>query len=349
MSSPRSSDPDGVSPYAPKWARDRDRVTRQWAERQLPLAGGDERVTMVPADSPNFESKRFRPRGSLEPSPVPEPPMREPWQRDRSRSWARVGSGIHAFFGFVLTIIVAALIAFVIVVEWPKMQTFVAKQRSTENLFGARFHGDPSRPLAGSLTTVSEPRPAEAVRSNSAPSSAGRRIAAINPSATAVVGLSSVGLTQSAVATPAPANLAPATSLPANPAPAVVAPPVTNVAPIAASVPITSVKTVPFQPEKPVRPLGRDEIETLLKQGEGFVSVGDFASARLVYGRVWEANDVRGALALAATYDPIVLARIGAKGATPDVAKAREWYVKARDLGSPDAAPRLEALANSTR
>src|SRR5262249_44840897 len=95
-----------------------------------------------------------------------------------------------------------------------------------------------------------------------------------------------------------------------------------------------------------VRSLGRDEIETLLKQGEDFVSVGDFASARLVFRRVWEANDARGALAFAATYDPIVLARIGAKGATSDVAKAREWYAKARDLGSPDAAPRLEALAS---
>jgi len=100
------------------------------------------------------------------------------------------------------------------------------------------------------------------------------------------------------------------------------------------------------QSEKPVRSLGPDEIEILLKQGEDFVSVGDFASARLVFRRVWEANDMRGALALAATYDPIVLAKIGAKGATPDVAKAREWYVKARDLGSPDAAPRLEALAS---
>ena len=95
-----------------------------------------------------------------------------------------------------------------------------------------------------------------------------------------------------------------------------------------------------------MRSLGLDEIKILLKQGEDFVSVGDFASARLVFRRVWEANDARGALALAATCDPIVLARINAKGGTPDVEKAREWYLKARDLGSPDAALRLEALAS---
>jgi hypothetical protein len=95
-----------------------------------------------------------------------------------------------------------------------------------------------------------------------------------------------------------------------------------------------------------MRSLGPDEITILLKQGEDFVSVGDFASARLVFSRVWQANDARGAIAFAATYDPIVLTRIGAKGATPDVVKAREWYVKAKDLGSPDATPRLEALAS---
>jgi TPR repeat protein len=106
------------------------------------------------------------------------------------------------------------------------------------------------------------------------------------------------------------------------------------------------VNTVPVQSEKPVRYLGPDEIKILLNQGEDFVFVGDFASARLVFRRVWEANDARGALAFAATYDPIVLARSGAKGATPDVAKAREWYLKASALGSSEAAPRLEALAS---
>ena len=108
-------------------------------------------------------------------------------------------------------------------------------------------------------------------------------------------------------------------------------------------------KTEPIERAKPVRPLGAEEIETLLKQGDDFMMVGDFVSARMVYGRVAEADDARGALAFAATYDPIVLTKIHAKGATPDVAKAREWYAKARDLGSSDATARLEALASSAR
>ncbi|HSQ20567.1 MAG TPA: hypothetical protein VLR92_09345 [Blastocatellia bacterium] len=95
-----------------------------------------------------------------------------------------------------------------------------------------------------------------------------------------------------------------------------VTPPTANVAPSAASVPAASLSTVPIQSGEPMRSLGPDEITILLKQGEDFVSVGDFASARLVFRRVWQANDARGAIAFAATYDPIVLTRIGAKGAT---------------------------------
>jgi hypothetical protein len=123
-------------------------------------------------------------------------------------------------------------------------------------------------------------------------------------------------------------------------------PPVAKLEPSAVPAVDTKVTTVPVQPDQPVRPLDRDDIETLLQQGKDFVSIGDFASARMVFRRVWEAKDAQGALALAATYDPIVLRRIDAKGASPDVAKAREWYIKARDLGSPDAAVRLKALAD---
>jgi hypothetical protein len=105
----------------------------------------------------------------------------------------------------------------------------------------------------------------------------------------------------------------------------------------------------PVTAKVPVRSLSRDQIETLLKQGEGFVSVGDFSSARIVFGRVAEAGDARGALAMAATYDPVALATIGARGATPDEARAREWYRKAKDLGSAKADARLEALTSGAR
>jgi TPR repeat protein len=49
---------------------------------------------------------------------------------------------------------------------------------------------------------------------------------------------------------------------------------------------------------------------------------------------------------LGATYDPVVLAKIGVRGMGADIEKARGWYEKAKEYGSPDAPRRLEMLAN---
>jgi hypothetical protein len=48
---------------------------------------------------------------------------------------------------------------------------------------------------------------------------------------------------------------------------------------------------------------------------------------------------------LAATFDPIMLERIGAYGVVPDVSSARSWYEKTKEFGSEEAPPRLEMLA----
>lgn len=142
---------------------------------------------------------------------------------------------------------------------------------------------------------------------------------------------------------PGIAARAPSAEVPAaRPSPPVaIATPAPNVAPPPAPQPI---ETRP--PTQPSRTLGREEIDILFSQGEAFVRVGDFVSARVVFRRAAESRDVRAALALGATYDPILLARMGARGITPDVAQAREWYTRARDYGSREAAERLQALAN---
>lgn len=56
-------------------------------------------------------------------------------------------------------------------------------------------------------------------------------------------------------------------------------------------------------------------------------------------------GDVRCALTLAKTYDPAVLKSWRIPGAKPDVAQARHWYERARQLGSGEAARRLPQLA----
>jgi hypothetical protein len=97
---------------------------------------------------------------------------------------------------------------------------------------------------------------------------------------------------------------------------------------------------------KPLRTLDPEEIKLLLKQGEQFAGAGDLASARVVLNRAAQAGDATAALALGATYDPVVLAKIGVVGFRADVEQARSWYRKAESLGSSEATRRLEVLAN---
>jgi TPR repeat protein len=89
-----------------------------------------------------------------------------------------------------------------------------------------------------------------------------------------------------------------------------------------------------------------DEIAMMMKSGADLMANGDISAARLMYQRAAEAGDAMAALALAETYDPLVLRRVNPKGGiTPDVALAHTWYEKAKDLGSAVAPERLERLA----
>ena len=73
---------------------------------------------------------------------------------------------------------------------------------------------------------------------------------------------------------------------------------------------------------------------------------GDLAGARILFQRAAEAGDATAATALGATYDPTVLAKLGAVGIGADLERARFWYQKAASLGSTDARRRLDLLAN---
>jgi hypothetical protein len=93
-------------------------------------------------------------------------------------------------------------------------------------------------------------------------------------------------------------------------------------------------------------PLDSEEVAALVKRGEDFLNDGDLASARLLLRRAAEAASAHAALALGATFDPLVIKQIGAVGAEPDPVRAREWYQKAAELGSAEAPQRLEQLAS---
>jgi hypothetical protein len=90
--------------------------------------------------------------------------------------------------------------------------------------------------------------------------------------------------------------------------------------------------------------LASDEIAMLLKRGKDAFSTGDLAAARLLLRRAAEAGSAEAALALGATFDPLFLRRLGAIGAAPDPAQARQWYQKAVALGSTTASQPLAQL-----
>lgn len=99
---------------------------------------------------------------------------------------------------------------------------------------------------------------------------------------------------------------------------------------------------------QPVR-LTADEIAMLVNRGKEFLASGDVSSARLLLRRAADAGNAEGALALGSTFDPVVIARLGAIGVEADAAKARQWYEKAAALGSNLASDQIAKLAEAGR
>jgi hypothetical protein len=127
-------------------------------------------------------------------------------------------------------------------------------------------------------------------------------------------------------------------------APVLTEPPVTPAAENPTSEPTTSGMAARDVAGTEVRELDRDEIAILRKRGEEFVLAGDIAGARLLLRRAAEARDAHAALALGATYDPNMLAKLRVHGLTADIAAARTWYEKAAELGSAEASERIKRL-----
>jgi hypothetical protein len=87
-------------------------------------------------------------------------------------------------------------------------------------------------------------------------------------------------------------------------------------------------------------------IAAKMKMGVELMTWGEVAAARMMFQRAAEAGEGAGAFALAETYDPLVLAQLRLrKEVMPDLALARSWYERARDLGSPEARDRISRLA----
>jgi hypothetical protein len=278
--------------------------------------GGDDAVRLPPAGQlpPPWMRRRsgetyiegHRLPPSLEPSYLPPPPMRERTNH--------MGMVLRVFFACA----VAAPVAYFLVYYFS-----VVTEPST-----ARRKPAPVETQIAALPPMPAVQPSEAPAPPPPPTPALPAQASPQPAAT---------YTPQSVAPSAPQSVAPST-------PPSVAPnwPTPRVTTIAVTVPQNP---APAPVRRPVIAIDPDEIAILLRQGEQFIAAGDVVTARVPFARAAEAGDAKAALALGATYDPAVLVKLGVRGIAPDVAKARSWYEKARDLGSSEATARLENLA----
>jgi len=98
--------------------------------------------------------------------------------------------------------------------------------------------------------------------------------------------------------------------------------------------------------DAPATPAARQDVTALVEQGKAFVEIGDLVAARILFRRAAKAGDAPAAIAMGATYDPVVLAERGVRGVAADLDKARAWYGRAKDMGSSEGPRRLEVLAN---
>ena len=99
---------------------------------------------------------------------------------------------------------------------------------------------------------------------------------------------------------------------------------------------------VPLAPVPPAKgpqlaPADRDRALKMLQRGNELIGAKDFSAAQHFYKRAAEIGLPEAAVALARTFDPGELARIGAVGLQPNPEMARTWYEKARALGSAEA------------
>jgi hypothetical protein len=333
--------PDDPSPYAPKWVRD--------------AASGKRRTELksrIPVDEGVVtDQRRLLPR-SLNPTLMPET-----WSEPRSRSRFR------GFIRFALAIVVAATVALFVVAKFPGPRTIAPTgDRGDEATIGSRFAGQKSRP-------TEQPKPAtpQLILSQTGPRAAGEAFPLGLALTSAVEGASVVldGLAPGSTVTAGRSSGADTWRIPVSDLRnAAVRPPRGFAGPMDVAVELRLAddravdrKLLRLEWSAPpvqakgfrTRQLDQEEVADLMKRGEAFIAVGDLAAARLVLQRAAEGGDPRATMTLAGTYDPIVLEKLGVQGLASDIALARKWYERAKELGSPEALRRLEMLASRDR
>jgi hypothetical protein len=98
------------------------------------------------------------------------------------------------------------------------------------------------------------------------------------------------------------------------------------------------------------RPLASSELAgRLFDLGNKLVAGDDMYGGRLILQEAANEGMASAAFALGATFDPIEAKAQGRPDSSPDLEKARAWYIKAKLLGSTEAQARLDKLAKYRR
>jgi hypothetical protein len=327
MSSPtdRNYEPGDPSPYAPRWVRNAPPPGRAAVRSPLvPDGEMDDAHTLRPddavvagrapplaegAEEESFVVGDFRVPRSLDPGIVPDPWAERGVRLRRYRLLGMLGR-------LALAGSAAAIVALLVVGKFSVPGTTGAtEQADTSTAYNTRSSAPSSKPQEPPIVAqeASDPPQQLALADPATPVTAPRPSVAMAPAA------------------PVPPPLAPApmAATPAAPGAAVPAPAVEPAA------------------SGPASELSPEELAALLKRGQQLAASGDIAAARLTLRAAAEAGNAQAALALGATYDPVVLRSLRIFGVTPDVVMARSWYEKAREYGSAEAPRRLEMLAKS--
>jgi type II secretory pathway predicted ATPase ExeA len=187
---------------------------------------------------------------------------------------------------------------------------------------------------AATATTAPRPQPATDRSDLVAPRGVGGASPSPAPHSSPVQDTPPTG-PSSAATSEVPVVGAAATPAPPNPS---VASPMT-IAPSTAAAPTRPATTNPMSPEM---------VAALLRRGNVLLQQGDISAARLVYERAAASGSGAGATGAGKTYDPVVLARMDARGLRGDAALAADWYRRAIALGDSEAGELLKALTART-
>jgi TPR repeat protein len=343
MSSPtdRSYESGDPSPYAPRWVRNAPPQPRAPVRSPLVPQGSetDDQYTLhrddavgtdrAPpfsegAEEESFAVGDFRVPRSLDPGIVPDPWAERGVRLRRYRLLGMLGR-------LALAGSAAAIVALLVVGKLSVPgSTGATEQADTSPAFGTHVSAPPNKPQEPPIVAqeTSEPPPQQiALADPATPVTAPRPSVPVPPAAMAPAAVAPAAM-------PPPVAVAPAAPILTTPAPepAAATPPAPAAGPAASA---------------PASELAPEELAALLQRGQHLAASGDIAAARLTLRPAAEARNAQAALALGATYDPVVLHSLGIFGVTPDVAMARGWYEKAREYGSAEAPRRLDMLAKT--